>query len=795
MISAPPPPAGPCPASSLAARRAAFMLAALATCFPAMSKAAPWSGAARRKGRPSVTATPSSGLSSLTGIWPWSWYIATTRSAWPARARGNSVSADSGPCASMPRARASATAGLMTASSSAPRIPCSPACGLSPATATRGGRPTRRRPMSSASSMVRSTLARVTASIASRSERWALTWTTRSGPAISRTRRSRAAHRSASISVWPGHGYPPRRRASLDTGAVTSASASSPAISRAAALAAATAARAPSADGRPTGTAAWSPAGRMRGSGTPSAAASRRKSAGLPSTVNSARPPISGSVRARRISSGPTPPGSPDVTSTRGLRMAPAAGTGSCRAILFDLAGRQVAVAQREWSHPPVGGIAGSQNFDTAANWALICGCIRQVLGSVADPGAVLAVGCSSMGGGLVLYDRAGREIWACANGDARARREAEAQLASGMAARLYDLGGGWISLAAPPRLAWIRQHRPALWAAGGKLSMIADWMVYRLTGTLVTEPSVGSTSGMFELGARTWSRPIMDLCGLTPALFPEVADAGTVVGTVTPEAAGQTGLAAATPVTPGGADTALGLVGLQRLAGLQRHGHDQLTVTGGSFWKQTVVAPAAVVEPAGRLRTTCHVLPRQWLVEGIGCQAGLALRWLRDSGRGRSRPGQVPDERDGHTALERLAAGKAASSLAAGLECPAEGSHPVRPREHQAGHDQQASGEPGQGDPQRVADRRGRARVHRCVDRVAADRYRDQRRHDVEQHVVALTDLVPDPPEEDHAGDGDEGVDEQDPERGRGGHQREVGAHAVVAAQRRPERQRQCDR
>jgi autoinducer 2 (AI-2) kinase len=340
-----------------------------------------------------------------------------------------------------------------------------------------------------------------------------------------------------------------------------------------------------------------------------------------------------------------------------GYLLALDAGTGSCRAILFDLAGRQVAVAQREWSHPPVGGIAGSQNFDTAANWALICGCIRQVLGSVADPGAVLAVGCSSMGGGLVLYDRAGREVWACANGDARARRQAEAQLASGMAARLYDLGGGWISLAAPPRLAWVRQHRPALWASCGKLSMIADWMVYRLTGTLVTEPSVGSTSGMFELGARTWSRPIMDLCGLTPTLFPEVVDAGTVVGTVTPEASGQTGLAAATPVTPGGADTALGLVGLQRLAGLQRHGHDQLTVTGGSFWKQTAVAPAAVVEPAGRLRTTCHVLPRQWLVEGVGCQAGLALRWLRDSGRGRSRPGQAPAERDGYAALERLAA------------------------------------------------------------------------------------------------------------------------------------------
>ncbi len=327
-----------------------------------------------------------------------------------------------------------------------------------------------------------------------------------------------------------------------------------------------------------------------------------------------------------------------------GYLLALDAGTGSCRAILFDLAGRQVAVAQREWSHPPVGGIAGSQNFDTAANWALICGCIRQVLGSVADPGAVLAVGCSSMGGGLVLYDRAGREIWACANGDARARREAEAQLASGMAARLYDLGGGWISLAAPPRLAWVRQHRPALWAACGKLSMIADWMVYRLTGTLVTEPSIGSTSGLFDLAARAWSAGIAELCGLRPALLPEVVDAGTVAGTVTPEAAGQTGLAPGTPVVPGGVDTALGLVGA-------RHpGHGQLTVTGGSFWKQTAVTTAPVIEPAGRLRTVCHVLPGQWLVEGIGFYAGLALRWLRDSAARSPRP-------DGYAALERLAA------------------------------------------------------------------------------------------------------------------------------------------
>ena len=54
------------------------------------------------------------------------------------------------------------------------------------------------------------------------------------------------------------------------------------------------------------------------GSGRASAAAARSKSAGLPTAVNSASPLVPGSASARRTSSGPTPPGSPDVISTRG---------------------------------------------------------------------------------------------------------------------------------------------------------------------------------------------------------------------------------------------------------------------------------------------------------------------------------------------------------------------------------------------------------------------------------------------------------------------------------------------
>ena len=93
--------------SSRAMRIAAFRLEAPPRRVPAMSKAVPWSGLVRTKGRPSVTFTPCSTPRYLTGIRPWSCVIATTRSnspGWPGawRARMKTVSGANGPLASMP---------------------------------------------------------------------------------------------------------------------------------------------------------------------------------------------------------------------------------------------------------------------------------------------------------------------------------------------------------------------------------------------------------------------------------------------------------------------------------------------------------------------------------------------------------------------------------------------------------------------------------------------------------------------------------------------------------------------
>jgi len=302
------------------------------------------------------------------------------------------------------------------------------------------------------------------------------------------------------------------------------------------------------------------------------------------------------------------------------------AGTGSCRALLFTEKGEQVAVSLREWTHHEPPGVPGGQDFDVETNWRLISACIRDALASAgAGGGDVAAIAATSMREGIVLYDARGAEIWACPNVDSRAAQEAEDLIREGNAERIFEEAGDWVSITSPARLRWIARHRPDLFGRIHSLGLLSDWIVYRLARVHVTEPSCGSSSGMFSLARRAWSERIAEICGISPAVLPEVVDPGTVVGAVTAEAAEQTGLRAGTPVVAGGADTQLGLLGAGVRAG-------EFTVLAGTFWQNTMLVPTPLIDPEIRLRTLCHATPGEWMLEGIGFYCGMAMRWFRDA-------------------------------------------------------------------------------------------------------------------------------------------------------------------
>ena len=93
--------------------------------------------------------------------------------------------------------------------------------------------------------------------------------------------------------------------------------------------------------------------------------------------------------------------------------MAIDAGTGSVRAVLFDLAGNQLSCSQHEWEHSEDPRYPGSMDFDWIHNWDLAKGCIREVISSAhIDPREIAACSTTCMREGIILYDAQGREIW-----------------------------------------------------------------------------------------------------------------------------------------------------------------------------------------------------------------------------------------------------------------------------------------------------------------------------------------------------------------------------------------------
>lgn len=312
----------------------------------------------------------------------------------------------------------------------------------------------------------------------------------------------------------------------------------------------------------------------------------------------------------------------------RNYLMAVDAGTGSVRAVLFDLEGNQVDVVQQEWDHKEDPRYPGSMDFDWVHNWELASGCIRSVLEKAGiDPKELAAISTTCMREGIVLYNAAGQEIWACANVDARSEDEVVELIRQNpeMEKEIYLESGQTYALSALPRLLWLKNKVPELYEKTAAVGMFNDWLIYKLTGVLAVEPSNGSTTGIFDLQKRDWDPSIAEKCGLRTDIFPAVTECGKVVGSVSEEAAKQTGLAAGIPVVSGGGDAQLGCVGV----GVVSPG--QAAVFGGSFWQYEFNTANGKTDPGCRVRVNCHAIPGVWQYEALAFKPGLVMRWFRD--------------------------------------------------------------------------------------------------------------------------------------------------------------------
>jgi xylulokinase len=301
--------------------------------------------------------------------------------------------------------------------------------------------------------------------------------------------------------------------------------------------------------------------------------------------------------------------------------------TTSSKALLINENGEVVAVASSPHTLQTPRPLWSEQNPQEW--WEAVSSSIRCVLEKAKIGGeAISAVGLTGQMHGLILLDGTGNVLrpailWndqrtqsQCDDIHRRVGRKEFIQITGNLALPGFTA----------PKILWVAQNEPEVFARAKHILLPKDYIRYRLTGEYAMDKADGAGTVLFDLKSRHWSDEILSALDIPPTWMPPTFEGCEFTGQVSPQAAAVTGLRSGTPVAAGGGDQSAQAVGV----GAVRPGVVALTVgTSGVVFATT---PSALIEPEGRLHAFCHALPGMWHFMGVMLSAAGSLQWYRDT-------------------------------------------------------------------------------------------------------------------------------------------------------------------
>lgn len=300
-------------------------------------------------------------------------------------------------------------------------------------------------------------------------------------------------------------------------------------------------------------------------------------------------------------------------------------GTSSCKAALFDEAGKAVAQAAEDYEvyypHP------GWAEQNPEEWWAAICKAVRTLTEGSGIPAKDIAgIGVDGQGWSAIAVDENGQvlcpdPIWT----DTRSQTECDELLERIPAEELFALCGNPLQPSYTlPKILWYQKHLPNVYAKARYILQSNSFIVYRLTGKISQDVCQSYGYQCFDMRKGQWDAEMTRRIGIKAELLPPIAACHEVVGYVTKEAAALTGLQEGTPVVAGGLDAACGTLG----AGVIDDGDTQ--EQGGQAGGMSICLDHYSADE--RLILGCHVVPDRWLLQGGTTGGGGALKWLRQT-------------------------------------------------------------------------------------------------------------------------------------------------------------------
>jgi len=282
-------------------------------------------------------------------------------------------------------------------------------------------------------------------------------------------------------------------------------------------------------------------------------------------------------------------------------------GTTSLKMVLFDEHGTEIKSFSKDYQLEVSGDYV---EFDAEKYWEMLF----EGLAELSCEHEIYAMSIDTQCETLIVADSDGHPlrkviVWL----DNRAGEQARGIERDFGSQKIYEITGQAEITAAWPacKLLWLKENEPEIFNKTRKVFLLEDYLLYRLTGSYVTEKTLQSSSLYLDIRTGVWWKEMLDYIGIDEDILPKLRGSGEVIGK---------------NIVTGVMDQIAGAVG----AGVVREGIVS-EMTGTAMVVFAVSDKIPLYSSLSKI--PCHVnYDGKYCLLSWTPTAGMALKWFKDN-------------------------------------------------------------------------------------------------------------------------------------------------------------------
>ncbi len=174
-------------------------------------------------------------------------------------------------------------------------------------------------------------------------------------------------------------------------------------------------------------------------------------------------------------------------------------------------------------------------------------------------------------------------------------------------------------------KILWLKKNRPEVYQNAKTYLLLKDYVVYYLTGKMVSDMSIATFSFYFDIYQKCYWKKMMDAIGITEAQLPPLAEPCSVAGELKKELAEELGLGSMPKVNIGTLDHFAGMIGTGNVS------EGTVTLSTGTVMAMATFASKGAKDIRG-IAMHYGFLPDTHIMLPVAESGGVSLEWFKRS-------------------------------------------------------------------------------------------------------------------------------------------------------------------